>query len=94
VSRDQKTADALEGAFRAPAAVCQRAAADPQNDRYRLAEQVVAAWSSFARSGDPSTRTLRWPAYDLNSRPTMIFDRQSRIVDGVRSSVREAVLSN
>lgn len=72
----------------------QRAAADPQNDRYELAEQVVAAWSSFARSGNPSTSTLRWPAYDLNSRSTMIFDRHSRIVDGVRSNVREAVLSD
>lgn len=71
----------------------QRAAADPEKHRYRLAEQVVAAWASFARTGNPSTSTLRWPAYNLKSRPTMIFDRQSRIVDDLRSGVREAVLS-
>jgi para-nitrobenzyl esterase len=70
-----------------------RTAADPQNARYRLAAQTVAAWTSFARSGNPSTPTLHWPAYDLKSRATMVFDGQSRVVGGVRSSVREAVLS-
>ena len=71
----------------------QRAAADPQNDRYRLAAQTVAAWTSFARTGNPSTKDLHWPAYDPKSHTTMLFDRQSRVVTDIRSSVREAVLA-
>lgn len=70
-----------------------RAAADPQNDRYQLAAQMVAAWTSFARTGDPSTSALAWPAYNLLSRPTMVFDRQTRVVNDPRSTVRDAVLS-
>jgi para-nitrobenzyl esterase len=71
----------------------QRAAADPQNDRYRLAAQTVAAWTSFARTGNPSTTALQWPAYDPKSHTTMLFDRQSRVVTDIRSSVREALLA-
>jgi para-nitrobenzyl esterase len=71
----------------------QRAAADPQNDRYRLAAQTVAAWTSFARTGSPSTPELEWPAYDLAARSTMVFDRQTRIVTDPRATVREAVFA-
>jgi para-nitrobenzyl esterase len=70
-----------------------RAAADPDNDRYRLAAQTMAAWTSFARTGDPSTPDLKWPAYDLTSRPTMVFDRETRVVNNPRSKVRDAVFS-
>ena len=71
----------------------ERAAADPQNDRYRLAAQTMTAWASFARTGNPSTRDLAWPAYDLTSRPTMVFDRQTRIINNLRSNVHDVVLS-
>jgi para-nitrobenzyl esterase len=70
-----------------------RAAADPRNDRYRLAAQMMAAWTSFARTGNPSTSALAWPAYDLSARPTMVFDRHTRVSYDLRSSVREAVLA-
>jgi para-nitrobenzyl esterase len=70
-----------------------RAAADPHNDRYRLAAQTMAAWTSFARTGNPSTPDLAWPAYDLTSRPTMVFDRETRMVNNLRSNVQDAVFS-
>jgi para-nitrobenzyl esterase len=69
-----------------------RAAADNQNARYQLAAQTMQAWAAFARSGDPSTPALKWPAYDLNSRITMIFDRECGTVSDPRSSVRDAIL--
>jgi para-nitrobenzyl esterase len=70
-----------------------RAAADPHNDRYRLAAQMMAAWTSFARTGNPSAQALAWPAYDLTSRATMVFDRETRVVNDPRSNVRNAVFS-
>lgn len=70
-----------------------RAAADPENDRYRLGARVLTAWTNFARTGNPSSSDLRWPSYELKSRPTMIFDRISRVVEDLRSEVRPAVAS-
>jgi para-nitrobenzyl esterase len=69
-----------------------RAATDPQNARYQLAAQTMQAWAAFARSGDPSTPALKWPAYNLSSRTTMIFDRHSGSVDDPRSGVRGTIL--
>jgi len=69
-----------------------RSAADPHNDRSRLATRTMAAWSSFARTGDPSTAELKWPAYDLKSRATMVFDRETRTVNDPRAELRKAVL--
>jgi para-nitrobenzyl esterase len=70
-----------------------RTAADPHNHRNHLVAQTVAAWTNFARSGNPSTAGLQWPAYDLKTRPTMLFDRQCKVETDPRSGVREAVLS-
>jgi para-nitrobenzyl esterase len=71
-----------------------RAAADPLNLRYRLATQTMQAWAAFARTGNPSTSSLKWPAYDLTTRSTMVFDGQSQVVNDPRSAIREAVLSS
>ena len=69
-----------------------RAAADPQNARYQLAAQTMQAWAAFARSEDPSTPALKWPAYNLSSRTTMIFNRQSGSVNDPRSGIRDVIL--
>jgi para-nitrobenzyl esterase len=34
---------------------------------------MIAAWSAFARTGDPSTASLPWPAYDANTTTTMVL---------------------
>lgn len=69
-----------------------RAAADPKGDRYRLAEAAIKAWAAFAYTGNPSTTDHAWPAYDLTTRSTMIFDRDIRVVNDPRGAVRPAVL--
>lgn len=69
-----------------------RFAADPDGDRFRLAHQVVSAWTNFARSGDPSSADLRWPAYDSTARATMIFDHQSHIVNAIPTPARSELL--
>lgn len=42
--------------------------------RLPLGEAMARAWIAFARSGNPG-----WPAYDTTTRPTMVFDVQSRV---------------
>jgi para-nitrobenzyl esterase len=50
-------------------------------DAPALADKVSAAWTAFARTGDPNTPKLpRWPAFDVANRQTMVFDNVSTVV--------------
>lgn len=53
----------------------------PQN----LADTMHAAWSDFIKTGDPG-----WPAYDLSTRATMMFDDNCSIIDNPDPEEREA----
>jgi len=45
-----------------------------------LAGRFAAAWVAFAKTGDPNTSEIpRWPVYDAQDRPTMIFDNEVRV---------------
>ncbi|HEX7909011.1 MAG TPA: carboxylesterase family protein [Paraburkholderia sp.] len=69
-----------------------RAAADPKHHWRTVSEQMMAAWKSFARTGDPSTKALNWSPYDLTARSTMMFGERTRITSDPRSGVRPAVI--
>ena len=44
--------------------------------REQLAAEMSEAWLAFARAGDPSHDGIGdWPAYDVERRSTMVFDR-------------------
>jgi para-nitrobenzyl esterase len=50
--------------------------------RERLAGQMSGALAAFAATGDPNHAGLpTWPAYDRETRPTMLFDVESKVVD-------------
>jgi para-nitrobenzyl esterase len=49
----------------------------PEMDR--LSRSIAAAWAQFARTGDPGLPGRPWPAHDLGSRQTMVWDRESRV---------------
>jgi para-nitrobenzyl esterase len=52
----------------------------PRGTWEHLADQVVAAWSSFARTGNPNNDLLPpWPAYDAASRMTMELNIRSHV---------------
>lgn len=58
--------------------------------RQALANKMSDAWIAFARTGDPSTDTLTWPAYTLPQRSTMIWGRDGgTITDDPSASARE-----
>jgi len=69
-----------------------RAHADPENRRAALRDQMVAAWTTFARTGDPSTPKLAWPAYSQDRRSVMIFDKQSSVFVSPWTAYRRLVL--
>jgi para-nitrobenzyl esterase len=55
---------------------------EPTPGRQALAGEMSEAWLAFARHGDPSHEGLpEWPAYDLDDRATMIFDRGGSHLD-------------
>jgi para-nitrobenzyl esterase len=59
-----------------------------------MAELMAPAWLAFARSGDPSTSALpAWPAYDAESRATMVFDLEARVENDPLSEIRKLLLS-
>lgn len=70
-----------------------RAAADPDNARFRLGDRMLAAWVNFARNGNPSLPDLAWPTYNKNTRSTMIFDRETKVLDNPRSGFRTLLRS-
>ena len=46
-----------------------------------LAGRMSAAWTAFARTGNPDTQGLpHWPVYARDTRQAMLFDNESRIV--------------
>ena len=56
----------------------------------QLSKRLSAAWASFARTGDPSTPELPWPAYDLAHRRAMRFDLDPQVVSDPDGAIRTA----
>ncbi len=55
-----------------------------------LAGRFAAAWVAFAKTGDPNTSEIpHWPAYDSQTRPTMIFDNEVRLENDPLHELRE-----
>jgi para-nitrobenzyl esterase len=51
-------------------------------DRQPLADKMSAAWMAFAATGKPATKLLpEWPAFNLENRPTMVFNNQCKVVN-------------
>jgi len=44
-----------------------------------LSHVMMDAWLAHARHASPSTAALAWPRYDAVERPTMVFDKPSRV---------------
>jgi para-nitrobenzyl esterase len=71
----------------------QRNAADKDGLWVQVQRRMLEAWAAFAWTGNPSTSTLQWPAYDLTSRATMVFDGESKVENDPRPSLTRAAAS-
>ena len=57
----------------------------------RLSANMMDAWLAFARSGDPNHAELPvWELYDTRRRATLVFDRDTALVDAPLEAEREA----
>jgi len=72
----------------------------PTQDRFagtgpdveRLSENMMDAWISFARTGNPAHERIGpWPPYNAASRPTMVFDRASGVEEDPFGEERQAI---
>ena len=51
---------------------------------------MAATFVAFASTGDPNNPAIpAWPAYDLQRRPTLIFDSGTRVENDPRRELRE-----
>jgi para-nitrobenzyl esterase len=59
-------------------------------DRYPLQERMSAAWTNFARTGNPNAPGLipNWPAFDVSNRATMFIDNQWKVVNNPHADER------
>ena len=65
----------------------------PGPEPQRVADLMSSAWIAFARSGNPNTDGLpQWPAYDLKSRATMIFNLDSHVQNDPYSEIRRILV--
>jgi para-nitrobenzyl esterase len=59
-------------------------------DAYWMAEQISETYIAYAKTGNPNNKKIpKWPAYDLEKRATMVFDKVSHIVNDPRSEPRK-----
>ena len=54
----------------------------------KLADVMSDALIAYARTGDPSTPALKWPRFELEKRPTMLFDTPPHMEDDPRGAER------
>jgi len=60
------------------------------DDAKELAALMSEFWIAFARTGKPNTKNLPdWSPYLLPRRSTMVFDKESKLVDDPRSGERK-----
>ncbi len=61
-------------------------------DMAPLTQMMVAAWSAFAHTGDPSNEHLpAWPRYEATGRSTMMLSRESAVASNPGGGRREAL---
>jgi para-nitrobenzyl esterase len=66
-----------------------------RQDRYALQDRMSAAWTTFARTGNPNVKGLlpEWPAFDTTQRATMILGSDWRVVNDPNGEERRALMA-
>jgi para-nitrobenzyl esterase len=56
----------------------------------QVEDTMSEAWIAFARSGNPNHAGMpEWPTYNLQDRPIMVFNVESKVVDDLRPIERQ-----
>ncbi len=51
-----------------------------EKEAYKLADLMSDVWVSFAKDGVPNVKKLTWEPYNPETKPTMVFDVQTKMV--------------
>jgi para-nitrobenzyl esterase len=63
-------------------------------DRYALQDKMSAAWTAFARTGNPNHKGLpNWPAFDMAKRATMVLNNECKVVNDPNGEERQVTAS-
>jgi para-nitrobenzyl esterase len=65
-------------------------------DDFAMGKLMSATWVQFARTGDPNGAggLPAWPKFDANTRPTMFFKKESKVVEKPFETVWQIILAN
>ncbi|MDR4379200.1 carboxylesterase family protein, partial [Bacillus amyloliquefaciens] len=66
-----------------------RAKAEVTDEVKRLSHTIQSAWITFAKTGNPSTEDVKWPAYHEETRQTLILDAEITIENDTESEKRQ-----
>jgi len=59
-------------------------------DRYALQDRISAAWTNFARTGNPNHSGLpTWSTFDTNARATMVLNNECKLVNDPNGEERQ-----
>lgn len=73
---------------------CARVFVGQGSEPQQLADRMQAAWIAFARNGNPNCRELpEWPAYETQTRATMMFNTACRVENDPMAEVRKLLVS-
>ncbi|GAB1262716.1 hypothetical protein NBRC116495_34230 [Aurantivibrio plasticivorans] len=68
---------------------------NPPEGAKAVEDAVSEAWIAFARTGDPNHPGIpEWPTYNIETRPGMVFDVDSKVVEDIRHLEREVWLED
>jgi para-nitrobenzyl esterase len=61
--------------------------------RYALQDRMSAAWTNFARTGNPNVKGLLpdWPAFDTAKRATMVLDDECHVANDPNGEERRTL---
>lgn len=63
-------------------------------EQNQLTKIVQGAWSAFAHTGDPNHSGMpSWPPYQVNTRPTMLFDNPCTVVENPKADDRNTIMA-
>ncbi|PNB51815.1 para-nitrobenzyl esterase, partial [Pseudomonas sp. GW456-E7] len=54
-----------------------------------LSHTIQSAWITFAKTGNPSTEDVKWPAYHEETRETLILDSEIAIENDPEAEKRQ-----
>jgi para-nitrobenzyl esterase len=66
-----------------------------RQDRYALQDRMSAAWTAFARTGNPNAKGLvpEWPTFDTTQRATMVIDNDWKVVNDPNGDERRELMA-